>query len=248
MHELNRCSGRRACHAEALAKAGRLRWAVARKPFRVPPSTWPPYYSRFAFPLLVFSIVSTYPLALNIISDCWILFTVIWLIAAFWTKRSVYKESRWQRLGYVIPILVGGYLVFKGQRLSDPLNLRVIPHVDALAWIGVVLCSAGLAFCVWARFTLGRNWSGVVTFKGGHELITRGPYALVRHPIYTGLLTMFVATVIVLGHVAGIIALPLVFASIWIKLLHEEKLMLEKFPDQYAAYQCRVKRLIPFIL
>ncbi len=148
----------------------------------------------------------------------------------------------------MIPILVGGYLVFKGDRLSDPLDLQAIPHVDALAWTGVVLCIAGLAFCIWARFTLGRNWSGVVTLKGGHELIMRGPYAVVRHPIYTGLLTMFVATVIVLGHVAGIIALPLVFVSIWIKLRHEEKLMLQKFPDQYAAYQRRVKRLIPFIL
>jgi protein-S-isoprenylcysteine O-methyltransferase Ste14 len=138
-------------------------------------------------------------------------------------------------------------LVFKGQRLSDPLNLRVIPHVDALAWTGVVLCIAGLAFCIGARFTLGRNWSGVVTFKGGHELIMCGPYAPTRHPIYTGLLTMFVATVIVLGHVAGIIAMPLVFLSIWIKLRHEEKLMLQKNPDEYAAYQRRVKRLIPFI-
>jgi len=191
---------------------------------------------------------SLYPFALNFISYCWILFAVIWLVAAFWTKRSVYRESGWRRLGYVIPILVGGYLVFKGDRLSDPLDLQAIPHVDALAWTGVVLCIAGLAFCIWARFTLGRNWSGVVTLKGGHELIMRRPYAVVRHPIYTGLLTMFVATVIVLGHVAGIIALPLVFLSIWIKLRHEEKLMLQKFPDQYAAYQRRVKRLIPFIL
>ena len=170
------------------------------------------------------------------------------IIAAFWTKRSVYKESRWQRLGYAIPILVGGYLVFKGQRLSDPLNLRVIPRVDALAWTGVVLCIAGLAFCIWARFTLGRNWSGVVTFKGGHELIMRGPYALVRHPIYTGLVTMLATTVVVLGHVAGIIGMPLVLVSIWIKLRYGEKLMLQKFPGQYTAYQRRVKRLIPFIL
>jgi protein-S-isoprenylcysteine O-methyltransferase Ste14 len=223
--------------------------------------------------------MQTYPLALNIISDCWILFAVIWLVAAFWTKQSIYQESRVQRLGYVIPLLVGGYLVFKGRRLSDPLDLRVIPHVDALAWTGVVLCIAGLAFCVWARFTLGRNWSGVVTLKGGHELTTEGPYALVRHPIYTGLLTMFVATVIVywafaygsLGanfttgggetlanpsRVVGalvlvktkIIAIPLVFLGIWIKLRYEEKLMLQKFPDEYATYQCRVKRLIPFIL
>ena len=192
--------------------------------------------------------MQTYPLALNIISGCWILFAVIWLLAAFATKQSVYRESRAQRLRYIIPLLLGWFLLAKGHRLSDPLNQRVIPHVDALAWIGAVLCIAGLLFCIWARFTLGRNWSGVVTLKGGHELITSGPYALVRHPIYTGLLSMFGATVIVLGHVAGIIAIAFVFVSFWVKLRYEEKLMLEKFPNEYAAYQQRVKRLIPFVL
>ena len=192
--------------------------------------------------------MQTYPLALNIISACWILFAVIWLLAAFATKQSVYRESRLQRMRHVIPILLGGFLLAKGHRLSDPLNHRVIPHVEALAWTGVVLCVAGFAFCIWARFTLGRNWSGVVTLKRGHELISDGPYALVRHPIYTGLLTMFVATVIVLGHVAGIIALPFVFMSLWIKLRYEEKLMLKQFPNEYTAYQRRVKRIIPFIL
>ncbi|HEY2103782.1 MAG TPA: isoprenylcysteine carboxylmethyltransferase family protein [Chthoniobacterales bacterium] len=190
----------------------------------------------------------SYPLALNVISFCWMLFAVVWLLAAFATKQTVYRESRLQRLRYIIPLLLAWFLLAKGHRLTDPLNYRVIPHVDALAWIGAMLCIAGLAFCIWARFTLGRNWSGVVTFKGGHELITRGPYAFVRHPIYTGLLTMFVATVIVLGHVAGIISIPFVLVSFWIKLRYEEKLMLEKFPNEYAAYQRRVKRLIPFIL
>jgi protein-S-isoprenylcysteine O-methyltransferase Ste14 len=192
--------------------------------------------------------LQTSPLPLNIISFCWISFAVIWLLAAFATKKTVYRESSARRLRYIIPLLLGGFLLAKGHRLSDPLNHRVIPHLEALAWIGAVLCVAGLLFCVWARFTIGRNWSGVVTLKGGHELITNGPYALVRHPIYTGLLTMFVATVIVRGHVAGIIAIPFVFVSFWIKLRSEEKLMLEKFPNEYAAYQQRVKRLIPFIL
>jgi protein-S-isoprenylcysteine O-methyltransferase Ste14 len=192
--------------------------------------------------------MQTYQLALNIISACWALFAVIWLLAAFATKQTVYKESGLQRLRYILPLLLGWFLLAKGHRLSDPLNHRVIPHLDALAWIGAVLCIAGLIFCVWARFTLGRNWSGVVTLKGGHELITSGPYAFVRHPIYTGLLSMFVATVIVLGHIAGIIAIPIVLVSFWIKLRSEEKLMLEKFPDEYAAYSHRVKRLIPFVL
>jgi protein-S-isoprenylcysteine O-methyltransferase Ste14 len=176
------------------------------------------------------------------------LFSVIWLVAAFWTKQSIHQQRGAQLLRYTLPLLVGAYLIFRGRRLSDSLALRVIPHLDVLAWTGVVLCIAGLSFCIWARFSLGRNWSGVVTLKGGHELITEGPYAIVRHPIYTGLLVMIVATVIVLGHVAGVIALPLVFWGLWIKLRYEEKLMLEKFPDKYAAYQRRVKRLIPFVL
>ncbi len=192
--------------------------------------------------------MDSFPLALKIISGCWGLFCVVWLIAAFWTKQSVYQQRGGGLLRYMLPLAVGAYLIFKGPRLSDPLNLRVIPHVNAIAWTGVVLCIAGLLFCFWARFTLGSNWSGVVTFKGGHELITRGPYAIVRHPIYTGLLIMLVGTVIVFGHVAGIIALPLVFWGLWIKLRYEEKLMLEKFPTEYEVYSRRVKRLIPFVV
>jgi protein-S-isoprenylcysteine O-methyltransferase Ste14 len=192
--------------------------------------------------------MQTYPLALNIISACWTLFAVIWLLAAFATKKSVYQESRAQRLRYTIPILLGGLLLAKGHRLSEPFNHRVIPHVEALAWTGAILCVAGLAFCIWARVTLGSNWSGTITLKEKHQLIVRGPYRLVRHPIYTGLLTMLVATVIVLGHVAGIIAMPFVFVSFWIKLLYEEQLMLKKFPNEYSAYQQRVRRLIPFVL
>jgi protein-S-isoprenylcysteine O-methyltransferase Ste14 len=192
--------------------------------------------------------LDAYPLALKIISDCWILFAVIWMVAAFWTKQTIYQERRANLLRYSLPLLIGAYLIFKGPRLSDPLGFRVIPRIDVVAWIGVALCVGGLLFCIWARFTLGRNWSGVVTFKGGHELITRGPYAIVRHPIYTGILIMLVGTVIVFGRFGGIIALPLVFWALWIKLRYEEKLMREKFPDEYANYSRHVKRLIPFVL
>ena len=119
--------------------------------------------------------------------------------------------------------------------------------MDAITVIAVILCVAGLAFCIWARITLGSNWSGTITLKEKHELIVRGPYRLVRHPIYTGLLAMVFATVIVVGHVAGIIGATLVFVSFWIKLSAEEEVMLKQFPDQYAAYRQRVRRLIPFI-
>src|SRR5262249_7364902 len=117
-------------------------------------------------------MILNYSTALRIISDCWILFAVIWMLAAFWTKETVYQQRR-GFLRYSIPLFIGAYLIFRGPRLSDPLDLRLIPHADAIAWCGVALCIGGLLFCVWARLTLGRNWSGVVTFKGGHELITR---------------------------------------------------------------------------
>jgi protein-S-isoprenylcysteine O-methyltransferase Ste14 len=187
-------------------------------------------------------------LAVNVIIACWLLFLVVWAVGAASTKRDVYRESRAQRLRYWIFLAIACFLLIRGHRLPYPLNAIVIPHIEATVWTSAVLCVAGLAFTVWARVTLGRNWSGVVTLKEGHELIQRGPYRLVRHPIYTGLMTMFLATVIARGHVAGIVGILLLFVSFWIKLGDEEELMLKQFPDQYSAYQQRVKRIIPFLL
>jgi protein-S-isoprenylcysteine O-methyltransferase Ste14 len=110
------------------------------------------------------------------------------------------------------------------------------------------LCVIGLVFALWARVTLGRNWSGVVTLKEGHELVERGPYRFVRHPIYTGILTMFFATALAQGHLSGFVGTLLMFGSFWIKLRDEEKLMLLQFPERYADYRRRAKRIIPFVL
>jgi protein-S-isoprenylcysteine O-methyltransferase Ste14 len=192
--------------------------------------------------------MGAYSMALDIISACWIVFVAVWLVAAVSTKRSVYRESRAQRLSYWLLIVMAYLLLLRGRQLPYPLNLRVVSHAAPIALAAAVLCIAGLAFAVWARATLGRNWSGVVTLKEGHELVERGPYRFVRHPIYTGILTMFFATALVRGHLAGLAAVLLLLASFWIKLGREEKLMLQQFPERYAAYQHRVKRIIPFVL
>ena len=184
----------------------------------------------------------------NIISACWGVFFVVWVLAAIFTKRTVYSESPARRLRYVIPIVIGWYLLFRGHRLPQPFNNRIIPVTDAILVVSSILCLCGLGFCLWARAVLGRNWSGTVTLKESHELIVRGPYRLVRHPIYTGLLAMLIATAIQQGRIAGIIGVIVVFVSLWIKLSEEEELMLKQFPDQYAAYRQRVKRIIPFVL
>jgi protein-S-isoprenylcysteine O-methyltransferase Ste14 len=192
--------------------------------------------------------MQAYPVAIDIIRACWIIFVAVWLLAAASTKRSVYRESRAQRLRYSILLIIAYFLLVSRRRLPYPLSVRVIPYMEVIAWSAEVLCVAGLIFSIWARATLGRNWSGVITLKEGHELVQRGPYRLVRHPIYTGLVAMFLATVLVPGYVGGIVGLVLVFVSFWIKLSEEEKIMLKQFSDQYVDYQQRVKRIIPFVL
>src|ERR1700686_5310125 len=186
------------------------------------------------------------PLAKNIISGCWGAFFVVWVLAAMFTKRAVYHESGARRLRYIIPIAFGWYLVSRGHHLPRPFNIDIIPQTDAILVAATILCLCGLGLCLWARAVLGRNWSGTVTLKENHELIVRGPYRLVRHPIYTGLLAMLTATELEQGHIAGMIGLILAFVSMWIKLSDEEEVMRKQFPDQYAAYQKRVKRIIPF--
>jgi len=192
--------------------------------------------------------MQAHSLAIDIIRGCWLVFVAIWVIGSLSTKRTVYRETHAQRLRYWVWLVIAYFLLVYGPRLPYPLNLRIVPHVMLAAWSAAALCVAGLVFAIWARVTLGRNWSGVVTLKEGHELVERGPYRFVRHPIYTGILTMFFATALALGNLAGFAATLLMFASFWIKLRDEEKLMLQQFPDRYAAYRRRAKRIIPFVL
>ena len=113
---------------------------------------------------------------------------------------------------------------------------------------GVGLVVAGLLLCVWARVVLGGNWSGTVTLKRDHEIVRTGPYRWVRHPIYTGLLVMFLGSAFAEGEWRGLIALVLVFAALWRKLKLEERWLGEHFGAAYAAYRECSSALIPFLL
>jgi protein-S-isoprenylcysteine O-methyltransferase Ste14 len=107
---------------------------------------------------------------------------------------------------------------------------------------------AGLLFAIWAREHLGRNWSHSVTIKQGHELITTGPYTVVRHPIYTGILTGFLGMAIAISQVRGFIAFVLVCLALWIKLRIEEQWMGSQFGEAYATYAHQTAALVPYLL
>jgi protein-S-isoprenylcysteine O-methyltransferase Ste14 len=114
-------------------------------------------------------------------------------------------------------------------------------------WIGAAVTVVGLLFAVWARQHLGTNWSRSVTIKQGHQLITSGPYALVRHPIYTGILTGFAGTAIALSQVRGLIAFVLVFVVFWAKYRMEEGWMRSQFGETYATYAHHTAALVPYL-
>lgn len=192
--------------------------------------------------------VHAFPLGIGIIRACWLIFAAVWLVGALSAKRTIYRESIAERARYSLLLVIGYFLLIKSSSLPPPFVWLIIPHTLSSIWVGALLCISGLLFAVWARVILGTNWSGVITLKEGHELIDRGPYRIVRHPIYTGLLVMFAGTAIALGYFGGFTALSLVFVSFWIKLKREEDLMLKHFPDRYPAYQRRVKRIIPFLV
>jgi len=126
------------------------------------------------------------------------------------------------------------------------LDLRLWPRSAAPYLIGLVVLVAGLAFSVWARVHLGRNWSGNVTVKEGHELIRTGPYRYVRHPIYTGILAGVLGTAICSGTVRGALGLAIIAAALIVKLRAEEVFMRETFPGQYEKYREQVPALVPF--
>ena len=183
-----------------------------------------------------------------IIRACWIIFIIVWLLGTVSTKRTIYRERGAERARYWLVLVIGYFLVIKSNALPSPFNWIVVPHTPASAWIGAFLCISGLMFAIWARVALGTNWSGVITLKEGHELIQHGPYRVVRHPIYTGILAMFTGTAIAAGYFGGFLGLLLLFLSFWLKLKREEDLMLKHFPTEYAAYRRKTKRIIPFLV
>ncbi len=182
----------------------------------------------------------------QVIGLLWFAWAVYWMVSAIRIKAAVRRESIASRLAHVIPLVVGGVLIGWRAMPWAALNLRLWPHSLLAYGIGLALLVAGLTFAVWARVHLGRNWSGSVTVKAGHELIRSGPYAYVRHPIYTGLITAVFGTAISSGTVRAALGLVIITLSLVRKLRTEEAFMRDTFPGEYQRYCAQVPALIPF--
>jgi protein-S-isoprenylcysteine O-methyltransferase Ste14 len=170
----------------------------------------------------------------------WAAFWIYWLVAAFSMKRGRVAWSR--ELGIRAVIAVPAILLIRLGAFRDH-------GVNSDPWrvgLGLVLFAVGLGFAIWARTHMGRNWGTPMSQKNEPELVSSGPYGLVRHPIYSGLLVAGIGTAVALSW-AWLIALALVGVYFVYSALVEERDLTEQFPDTYPVYRRSTKMLVPFI-
>jgi protein-S-isoprenylcysteine O-methyltransferase Ste14 len=180
----------------------------------------------------------------KVIPLLWLAWALYWLVAAAGAKRTERRESLGSRLAHLIPLTIAAVLLWPWRVAG----LHLYERTDLVRVIGTVVVAAGLGFAVWARLHIGRNWSGTVTVKEGHELIRTGPYRFVRHPIYTGLILAVLGTAFVLTRPRGFVAVAIVFLSLWRKSRLEERWMEETFGEAYARYRAEVAGIVPYLL
>lgn len=175
----------------------------------------------------------------------WYAFMVAWGVAALKTKPDRVVEPRANRLLYGVYVVVGFALLFSRTLPVGLLRQRFVAPLETLQLAGVALTYAGAAIAIWARLSLGDNWSARIAVKVGHRLVCSGPYAYVRHPIYSGILLSVFGTALLIGEWRGLLAIPLVGAAFLMKGKREEAYMTTEFGEAYLRYRQTTGFLLP---
>ncbi len=180
-----------------------------------------------------------------LILACWVSVVLYWNISAGSVKPAAEGQSFVDRLAR-IPVWLGFVLFIV--TWVYPAGMVVMRRTALSDSVAVAICALGALVAIWSRKTLGAEWSQDVELKQGHKLVEQGPYSLMRHPIYTAHLLLGLGTAIGSGRLIGFVGLASFVVGFWIKLKQEERLLVRGFPDEYPAYQARVKALIPYVI
>jgi protein-S-isoprenylcysteine O-methyltransferase Ste14 len=181
-----------------------------------------------------------------VIVALWIAFGISWLLAAGWSSAVDKRVGLMRELPYRVLMLAGaGLLAVPAHGYHGPLRLWQVNLTQA--WLCVAAMVLGFAFAWWGRIHLGELWSAQVTAKANHRVIDTGPYGLVRHPIYTGILLSVYATAAAKGTVLGLAGALVITLGIWMKAHLEESWLANQLePDAYQRYRRSVPMLLPF--
>ena len=183
----------------------------------------------------------------NITSVCWMVFWIYWSFGAPRRRPSKRKVARTFTVLNTGLLYLGFLLVLLGRSVPGSLSLLFAPPGIPIDVTGTVFAIIGVAFAIWSRQSLRNNWSGAVAITEGQQFIRSGPYAMVRHPIYAGMLLALLGTTLVSSTVGSLLGFVVAILSLCQKASIEEQFLMVEFGEQYAKYQREVKFLIPFI-
>jgi len=183
-----------------------------------------------------------------IIGGLWIIFIGYWLARVVGTKKRLWgKGDLWFEVWFRVALIALAVVLSTHPNLWRPIVYgRLIAPTEISLAAGIAICALGLVFAIWARVQLGANWGPPMTVRENPELVTSGPYSLVRHPIYTGVLAAQLGSALASGNV-WLLLLATCLPYLIYSATKEEKLMTEQFPDQYPEYKSRTNMLIPFV-
>lgn len=180
----------------------------------------------------------------------WLIVIGYWVISGFANKQAEKIESAPKRVFlYWVPFVIAILLLGPGEWFGHSWwRENFIEHTNLVGLVGLSISIIGAIIACLSRYMLGKNWSLSVQKKVNHKLIKEGMYRIVRHPIYTGILLLFIGNALIVGDYRAIIAVFIIFISLLYKLKKEEKLMIEIFGETYIEYKKTTKALVPFIL
>lgn len=181
-----------------------------------------------------------------IIRAMWLAFLVYWLVAARKVKSTRWREPLRSQLRHWVFFGLGAFFILPHPPVWERLAEPYMPYSPILVPIGAMIAAIGFGFAVWARLHLGGEWSDTVALKQEHSLVDTGPYGIVRHPIYSGLLLAFIGTAVSRDEWRCLMAVGLVATGFVLRCVAEEAKMRQALPE-YDAYARRTKRIIPLI-
>lgn len=184
----------------------------------------------------------------QIIYGAWIVFSLYWLLAALGTKKTAKKENLSERLTYILLMVAGFFLLYQHNPDFGVLNRRFLPDDLWIAWLAGALTALGVLFAIWARRTIGKDWSAEVQIKQGHELICSGPYAKIRHPIYTGILLAVIGTALAIGEYRALAAFAFFLIGFTRKAKKEEAFLAAEFGAAFEEHGRRTGFFLPRLL
>jgi protein-S-isoprenylcysteine O-methyltransferase Ste14 len=180
-----------------------------------------------------------------LIEGPWIVFVGYWAVGALKTRRTVSQESFASRYGILLVEIVGFVLLFSDAAGIGILGHRIVPRTYPVAVTGVALTWIGIAIALWARWHLGQYWSARITLKEDHKLISTGPYAYFRHPIYSGLDLAAIGGALAIDEWRCVAGVGLIVLGYWIKARKEESMLAAQFGEAFKEHCQHTGFLIP---